>query len=635
MYNVTRLLISLALFWLIRRAQQAGQPYYCREKDFIELGAPHVKIHRFVSYENVLYIVLDEKIILLRLPKIHRVPTNNGDRLNYLSSLPFFVENKFKAKGDGKPVALNIISTSEKSQVEEISLSNPFQDLPWVDVRPLKFDGPVPAVDTGNSISFAAKEHYGSYTVKFKNNRSFFIFQYEGFNLAMNLTDDQSDKPVQLKFDLSYEVEKAIFFADDQSENNSLIELDKQHNMHIKEFDFKALLAEPPSSKPAEISVPLVDLLNCHRRLTKLDQVKGIFFNEQQDVTYLFIDHFYIRFYEDLIKKSLFINYQKLKAYRENEFDLQFYKQDLAVPEMVTFENTPFGRWVKTEKTSVYFTTTDQVFRITADSSDQIQLKWVEKPLFSKCLRQTLVVEDVLFCFHSKSYYKLSEANENLERFKIKDLFVSAPFRHFDGDERLELIFDYKDNGVVFMTQNHLFLLYYDFFGLDQNKTLIFKYVAQHDNKVASIRKNCLLSAESHECKKSKIVGPQKIHPVLYIFVLLPLIGIAFVVGVYFSVGRYAGRRETSFTLNKSRSKAFFQEKKAAASPRNRPKTTISQTDTYSQSQTIEVKPVVRRAKAQKLRQTGGAKPVKLIPGNSDPYIKRLERAENRRKTGR
>lgn len=589
MYNVIRLLISLTLLCMIRQADQASKPYFCDEKDFNEIGDQHVKIHRFAIHRDVVYVVLEEKVIFFRSPRIHKIVTSSGHRFSYLSSLPFEVKNRYKSKGIGKLVGIVINSTAgNEIRVEQI-YSSKLDETPMTDLRELKFDGPVPAVETGNSAFFQSKENYSDYLVKFENRLTILAFQYVEFELTVNLTDKQSGSSVQRQFSFPYDVEMAVFYADNQSLDNTLLELDEQRNVHIKEFDIK-MISKSLRSMPIEVSVPLVDLLNCHRRLTTFDQLKGLFYDERQQVTYLFANHFYTIIYEDLVKGSFFIDYKRLKAYDENELDYEFDNEER---DRIVLENTGFVKWIKAERANAYLTTFDQVFRISVGSSNQIQLKQIEKPLLPACLRQTLAVDGVLFCFHSTSYYRLTgKTNQPAETFKIKDLFASAPFRHFDRNERLEFIFNYKDEDrVVFMTEENYFLLYYDFFSVDKYQNLIFDF--QNRKKLVAIKKNCMFSAEGAGCRRSDVVGDEdRLNPAFYIFGLLPVIAVVCVVGICLrnrERGAAVSPKRKAFELKQIQIKQL-QERKASVSPRGPPPfggaldSSISQTDEYSQS---------------------------------------------------
>lgn len=586
MYHVIRLLISLTLLCMIPQADQAQKPYFCTEKEFNELINLNVKVRRFVIFRDVVYVVLAEKVIFFRLPRIHKIVARSGHHFSYLSSPPSVVENRFESKGIGKLVGLRLNWTEYNApQVIEIysSVDERGQMTDW---RVIKFDGPVPAIETGNSHHFPSKENYSDYLVRFENRLNIFEFRYDDFSLKMNMINKPDKSSVQRRFDFDYEVQMAIFYTDNQGLDNALLELDNKRNVHIKEFDLP-LVSKSSRSKPVEVSVPLADLLGCRRPITSFEQVKGIFFDERQQITYLFTDRFYLRFYENLVKSSFFIDYQNLKSYDDIGLDYEF---DSEEREWVVFENTPYVKWVKAERSNAYLTAFNKVYRIIPDSSNKIRLKPIGKPELSACLRQTLIVKSVVFCFHSTSYYQITK-NQVVHSFKIKDLFASAPFRHFDQNQKLEFIFNYKDqeDRVVFMTNKNYLLLYYEFFDLDENNNLLFNF--QSGKKLVSIKKNCLFSERGGECQKSVVVGgEQRWNPAFYGLALLPVVALLCVVGIYC----YSKERTTDL---QPRRKAFelkptlvkpYPRKKALAPP-NRPPpgaldSSVSETDMHSVS---------------------------------------------------
>lgn len=626
MYNVTCLLISLALLVMIAQAELTAKPYFCDQKDFDEIDGRNAWIHRLWIYEDTVYLVLDTKVIFFRTPKIIKVTTNSTTRLNYLSSLPFFVKKAFESKAKDKLMGLNILRTDRLDRMTEI-FGSIQEGKEMTETMEVKFNGLLP-VETGNSAFFVSRESYGNYLLKYENQLTRFAFQYEEFRLAMNLTDKTTGKSVEKKFDLSYEVEKAVFFTDNRSLENGLIELDKMRNIHIKEFDLKKHV-ESSVVRSIDVPVPLVDLLYCHRPLTNFEQVKGIFYYDERQSFYLFVDHFYVKIHEDLVKSSFFVDH-KLKTYDENELDLEFGQEDR---KSVEFENAAFLRFVKAEKNNVYLTTPNQVFRLSVAATERIQLWRVEKPLLSTCLRQTLEVNGVLFCFRPTTYYRLSESNEKPEIFQIKDLFATAPFRHFDTDERLEFIFNYDDDRVVFMTRKNYLLLYYNFFSVNENNTLIFDYRAQQ--KLITIKKNCLLSLHS-ECKRSEIVGERKSNLAFYVIALLPLIGVAFVIGLYISVERNKrlSLKKMPFELSQSQVRQFQGKRTCPRAP----DCSVSRSDTYSLSRKSKKSldfdpadvPAEKPINVRRTRRTESSKPVKAMSTDLNAHIRNYGRRRNR-----
>ena len=144
------------------------------------------------------------------------------------------------------------------------------------------------------------------------------------------------------------------------------------HNQSIIEFDLKnryvyvKLISEQDdSSDPMRRGKRLDDFLGCNRKYDNHSQVKGIYYNEELNTFFIFIDRFYLQIGEDLVKK----NFRNVFVgdYMSQARSLEF--ESYKVSRQVLFEDAA-TKWVRiADKNETQLFLFDQWFRITASSS--------------------------------------------------------------------------------------------------------------------------------------------------------------------------------------------------------------------------------------------------------------------------
>ena len=233
----------------------------------------------------------------------------------------------------------------------------------------------------------------------------------------------------------------------------------------------------------------------------------------------MFIDHYYLKLIDnDLKTNKLSIkstDYEKLS-------ELNFEHEDL---KHIIFENR-ICKWIKLLDSTTYLVTFDLVFQILNNGGQNLSFKkliYSNEPISLQrrlldCETSTLKIGNDIFCFSEKTYFPISEDKFN-GKFEIKDIFREVPGVSYESYEQLELIFHYKDNRFVLMTQQNLSIIHYDL--IEVRNFMIFFNYSKANIKIVKIE-NCILK----NCNKK--------YGRLFIVLLIAIVLIIFLITCYF-----------------------------------------------------------------------------------------------------
>ena len=331
------ILVNLIFLIAIKQIENlSGERYICDVKEQNEF-ANNRTIFRLLCYEDMMYLILEDKIVFLKMPRIYKeryidknLDSNNNNEnsdqndkdeiLSYLSSQSYDMTKRMsdiEKEIVSKIVRHNISWIEDKPQLIEFYRLKSVNETVII-LRKLIFKN-TPGEYGLTETKLPENYIKSDYELFFENKFSAIFFEYNSFKLKISLMYKSSDKKLIKEFNLDYIIKKAIFFVDEKNEDyNTLIELDEQHNIHINHFNFSSIF-ESSILSMTKLAIPLVELLSCHKPFNNFSQLKGIHYH--QNTFYLFVEHYYLRVNQDLANVSFLINQDRL-TFKENAFDL-------------------------------------------------------------------------------------------------------------------------------------------------------------------------------------------------------------------------------------------------------------------------------------------------------------------------
>ena len=306
------------------------------------------------------------------------------------------------------------------------------------------------------------------------NQKRQLFFKYS--NDTFEIFDLTTDVSGQLKYELllfnklNYNISYAAVFSNDNVENvvyknqlerlfqHSLVELDDQFNLHIKNFVIKEdSKNEILFQVEAQAVVPLEELLCLNPELPlKESNVKGIF--HKQNYIYILLNFHFIVIrvfekYDEYTMKSesdliVNFNYKNSHSYpaKKYEFDTVNWYELLNL-KPVKISDLSFLFQIHDQYYVGNFLY-DEMFRFNLDgyNLEKIKEKLVD------CPYQILLVKSFYFCFTEQDYYLIGEIKGDQFKPKqsphhlIKNIFKDEPsiIRIFEKDQRLLYIFHYE-----------------------------------------------------------------------------------------------------------------------------------------------------------------------------------------------
>lgn len=244
------------------------------------------------------------------------------------------------------------------------------------------------------------------------------------------------------------------------------------------------------------------ELFDCFTKLTNERQLKGIYYDRDSELFFVFIKRFYLKIHKiDLIDREFVLenDWYAEKAHRlvhRPTIEGRFYEK---------IDSEFLGRkWVKAigPNTALYSPDNRNFFKLAVRDKDELTISGSSGSGVRSCYHQTLLVdEEHVFCFRKREYFFLySLGNEsyshywNKHRYPIAELFEETACDW--TKQRLLAIFHYKEDRFVMLTQSDLFVFEYKKFtlwaGVNEEENKI-RYLHDLDDKQIKRKRNCLL----------------------------------------------------------------------------------------------------------------------------------------------
>lgn len=306
------------------------------------------------------------------------------------------------------------------------------------------------------------------------------------------------------------------------------LQIDKRNNIGFERRNFNITNFNIRSGQAIKTpSIAMDELLNCHRKFRDPREVKGIFYEKESDFFYIFINRFFLKIEEDLVRTGFRID----DRHYAKAYDLKFssnYEFEIART-----------KWVKTLKQKSYLVTNKRnVFELNHDSMVKNYFTADEGyNQIEKCAHQTLNIGKHVFCF-DKQYYHYFMTNGDLvnsstyrpARFKISNIFQDSSI-HYRDDEELNFIFNYnQDKFVIMMTKTRLFVIDYSKFTTSNDWQIQLNY---KPNEQVLVIKNYLF--ESYAPEESLV----NLRSILSLFLISIVISIAILIVLIYKNNTY------------------------------------------------------------------------------------------------
>jgi hypothetical protein len=251
----------------------------------------------------------------------------------------------------------------------------------------------------------------------------------------------------------------------------TLFEVDEDLNFHFYYLSYQVSGTYLNVKRMYHQQLSAYDFFNCNAaNFTNVKEVKGIAY--LKDTFYIFINYQYLRIKDDLVRSRFKMSSDHFKNVKN--LDLKSWD-----PLDYRYENLA-SKYTKTLRNDVKLVVFDKVFDLQAERDNQlITEETVENNKLKECVKQTLSVTNYLFCFEEEVYYVFADAVE--EKFikpiihRIDKLFDGFAFE-YDSDERLQAIFNYKNEKFVLMTFKNLYIIDYRQIRVDLNDFKIIIY---------------------------------------------------------------------------------------------------------------------------------------------------------------
>lgn len=453
-----KLSIYLILFFVLTGHSTSGAKvkHECKTKD-AALKLNSIKIDRLLINNDLIHIFTDDnEVISTKIPHFH--VEDDRKHLIYGQS---YVQKYEKAHLEG----LKFIGLIRRNKVDKSSVYEFFKTTNGTfKALELKFDK-IPG-EYGADVFSEFNYNFLQFMLK---NILFFHLEEVNFNRTIEYNEIKGVVKRRIKFRtiqgsvrqtivMDYNVTHSVFYEGEKIKS-TIIEIDNKNNIYIHLIDESS-----DENKNLVHVLRLPELLNC-RLISNSYNVKGIVY--MNSIFFIFINHFYIQTsYKNLIENEFVINEQMFKN-----------ATDLDLGDNFKYENK-FSTWIKTYANTSYLAIMDQIFELSVNPSKQdlVMTKIYDHDYLKFCLKQTLNVNNYVFCFEENNYY-LFYVFESPEVLKNdKNITISSLFKEknviYEKDQKLLFIFKHEDE-YVFMTKVNLFIIKQNQFVVDKNLNLI------------------------------------------------------------------------------------------------------------------------------------------------------------------
>lgn len=510
------LVTSILFVHLLSHARSADdfKPFKCTDE--FKRQDP---IKRFAVYQEDLYFFLEDKVLRYVTPKFVF-----KQKLYYLEAADIFVLDYDKNRPSflDKPHQIGLVQTDfdEQSTLQSYVIA---KEEGEIDVIALNFS--LPSIGNFSNSNIALKDTINPDSV-FQ-----FIHLTSTRRLEIAFNASKSDegllrivhnqlKPKDVRFNRAYEkqikfrINSVVYLhlyryyldyhRDRASFNGNLVAVGRQ-KIEFIHVNFYGDVSPYDLDLGHEAQLSLEEFFRCEVPFREPRQMKGIFY--KNDTFFVFIDDYYLTVKRDefvkqgfLLKEVDFTSRRAIPWNKEARFELWT------------------SKWVKAFRNETYLSLHEEpsnkaymlgVKEDNPDASELVATKidWLHPFGLNACKRQTLQVENRVYCFstHLYSYFPIFDPHptQTWEYNNISDIFKPAGVQL---EEPVELIFNYKNNTFIMMTKTEIFTLDYDqvyLHGDKQNELRVNVTVRQ--------QKNCLFNATLGNCPESDFTTPSTV----------------------------------------------------------------------------------------------------------------------------
>ena len=486
-------------------ARKLSKLYFCNVEEGKRLDRS-LQINRFLLNQEFIYMILANQLITFKVPilkpkfKVSFLPLvyeiNPLDELGEVFYCDLVEIAKRCADCEETVDTFELYDDADTKELES-QLNNRklnFNDLRRLGERMIKVDDyidPTKAIEKSSNFSIAYKIRY-----VYMKKELHFYFNYMGETTkSITLFNGKYQRLMRDKWKLNYRVKHAAFSISNMSrrffldskmsdkrrilKENSLVEVDDESNFHITMF-FIQLTKDNAIELASKIGVTMKfsELFGCQTSLEEFkkvenkDKVKGIYFDLESEIFFIIMRTFHIRINDDLVLTNFDIGPDQYKITNALMFEVDDQLDLRSVDEPT--------KWTRTYGKLAYLSLDTHVFRLKSDIAQHLLIVQQDnEPILTLCRYQTFKLKDSCFCFNEKFYYLVEPDEDDPDEiaqtntYKIKQIFDKSDI-HFDDDEQLEFIFNYKSNSFVLMTDSNLYVIDYDSIRLDFDNKLIY-----------------------------------------------------------------------------------------------------------------------------------------------------------------
>ena len=515
----SRLVSLIIILNLIHRIRTQFKPFHCdssSKRSFLKnIRNEDVMMFALNGEDDSINIVLREKVIRFQLPYVNQVGEN---RSYYVNRHPFI---KDQHQNEITEQAVGMFHTSSTNS-SYLVMKNDFRMLRFSNDS-ISWETPV---DMASNFSQKVRSKTSEiWSADLTANGSLSVVEYESNRMSVRMYDhNELDKLIgNLSTTRDELIKFAIVFNLREEEIRLpviVVELDDQMSLHLHQFEIANHIDVDQFEVKNRIGADhlvyykfrLEEFFNCYNK--ESDDLKGVYYGGE--FYYLFIGHFYLEIKDSELVENKFLlsdyDYKRPKAFRfEND---EVYKN-------VRYEDG-YTKWIKITYDDTYLVLYDQVFDINVDKAKH-ELFFIENTSMKhlvNCPKQTLNVEDNIFCFEEFNYYLLERTTGNTNASKvydlpIRDLFTDTMVTYEEG-QSLQFIINYKEDMFIFLTETHQFEVAYASLTISSDKL---KLSIKPDSFLRK-RENCLF----RKCSIMPISSSIKVWITLLILLIIIVI---------------------------------------------------------------------------------------------------------------
>lgn len=522
--HLNLIIIIFILFKCSTQQSPPVKPFFCDTEETSEEVLNYENLKRFFVFDGKLFFIFKKRVIFTKVPKyvypnkfVHYdfyeqiIDEPNYDQIRADLIFGHFYDIDYnityaliagdEEQSKTKPPTVRALEfNNHLGKMGRLAYINPF-----IRDRYLKRDKAKSKDKNGNEITVEMNDYNKTFSAITASNKVFFIELYRSWEdkqlwLAVYLNYDVKNgfsyyknafrniQPPNLKNSSFFAIDiddgaKIKFqyyklFDPDNKFTVSMMTIDHDKpnlfNLHtiIFNHDYENLIGSKADfylqySYLNLMTYHFSNLFSCHSRFRKFNQIKGIYFNLDKQIFYVFIKRFYLKIERpdrDLVDEGFKLTDND---YLTKGVNIKLPNSKKCQPLYEIQES----KWIKTFRDHVYFSSDFKCGSKLATVNENEVFFPEPMPLniFQKCSFNTLQIGNSVYCFTTTSYNRQSTmdnlnslAQGSAKIFRIKNIFTNAD--DWNEDQKLMFIFNYILDQVVFMTVDNLFIIRYEDF---------------------------------------------------------------------------------------------------------------------------------------------------------------------------